>query len=56
MDILANEPFGSISSIRNLASAAPNNRTAPGSTGWYESYNRGTSRTGGEPGNPLPCQ
>ncbi|WP_292419417.1 hypothetical protein [Methanoregula sp.] len=56
MDILAHEPFGSVSSIRSLQSAAPTNRTAPVSTGLSNTISIVKNRIGGEPGNPLPCQ
>lgn len=56
MDILANEPFGSVSSIRGLQFSAPINRTANGSTGLRNTLSIAKNRSGGEPGNPLPCQ
>lgn len=56
MNILATESFGSRSSIRSLKAPAAGACTPPD----YVSRNHAPfiqeNRTGGEPGNPLPCQ
>lgn len=56
MNILATETVGSRSSIRSLKVPVTGIHTLPdyGKTG-HASFRKKNS-TGGEPGNPLPCQ
>jgi hypothetical protein len=56
MNILATEPFGSTSSIRSLKAPVTGTSTAPGYGAACHASCIIKNRTGGEPGNPLPCQ
>jgi len=56
MNILATEPFGSSSSIRSLKAPVTGTSTAPGYGAACHASCIIKTRTGGEPGNPLPCQ